>query len=773
MVAVLAAGIAVAYPAGSSPAAGAAGHDGAWRTLTYAGERFSVPASWPVRNLGAEPSTCLRFDRHAVYEGRGATSSSCPPMLAGVTEALQIEPLDTLGQAQAGPDLRLTRIGGQVAEVNTDQAVTQRLTAAFPTAGILVTVSYGADRATAERVLSSFAPAAAGSSTAGRAAPSAVPAGTAAAAASTNTATTNTATTPTGATPSAAAGAAVAGPTIFTGEGFDSCSAPSPAALAAWRQSSPYKALGIYIGGVNRACGDGYLSASWVNAEVAIGWKLFPLYVGPQASCADQGGLVGIPAVPAAAAAQGVAAATDAAAQMAYFGMGAGTPIYYDMESWNTANPACSADVVTFVKAWSIQLEHEGYVPGIYGSADGGIAQDIAPLYGQPGGPLVIDVADWDNGSNTDIPYLSNSVWPEHQRIKQFHGGVAATFGGVTIDIDQDYADSTLVGGFLNPVVDAVSPDDAVVGTTVTITGHYFVKRRTTVSFGGVAATDVVVISPSELTARVPVRSLGTVDVTVSTIGGTSLTTPADQFALDPIVGAASAGTSGGYWLAAGAGQVMNFGAVWRGSKPGAPSPTVGVAADAATGGYWTVTAAGNVNNFDAPFYGSPAHQKLAGPVVGITADPATGGYWVVTSNGSVYNYDAPFYGSLARHALAAPVVGITADPATGGYWLATANGGVDPFHAPFYGSLARHTLPAPVVGIATDPATDGYWLVTANGGVDPFHAAFYGSLARHTLPAPIVSITATATGYLLVSGVGSVAAYHTPWLGSLTVPFG
>jgi hypothetical protein len=48
---------------------------------------------------------------------------------------------------------------------------------------------------------------------------------------------------------------------VFTGYGFDACTAPSTAALTAWT-ASPYRAIGIYLGGVNRACKDGNLTAS-------------------------------------------------------------------------------------------------------------------------------------------------------------------------------------------------------------------------------------------------------------------------------------------------------------------------------------------------------------------------------------------------------------------------------------------------------------------------------------------------------------------------------
>ena len=71
---------------------------------------------------------------------------------------------------------------------------------------------------------------------------------------------------------------------VFTGYGFDACTAPSTAALNAW-SASPYRALGIYLGGVNRACADGNLNASWITSTLAAGWSLLPLYVGLQAPC--------------------------------------------------------------------------------------------------------------------------------------------------------------------------------------------------------------------------------------------------------------------------------------------------------------------------------------------------------------------------------------------------------------------------------------------------------------------------------------------------------
>ncbi|HEX6229026.1 MAG TPA: hypothetical protein VFZ41_06130, partial [Solirubrobacterales bacterium] len=63
--------------------------------------------------------------------------------------------------------------------------------------------------------------------------------------------------------------APVAGPAVFTGLGFDACTAPSPRAMRTWRASSPYQAVGVYIGGINRACSQPNLTSRWVAEQVA------------------------------------------------------------------------------------------------------------------------------------------------------------------------------------------------------------------------------------------------------------------------------------------------------------------------------------------------------------------------------------------------------------------------------------------------------------------------------------------------------------------------
>jgi hypothetical protein len=81
------------------------------------------------------------------------------------------------------------------------------------------------------------------------------------------------------------------------------------------------------------------------------------------------------------------------------------------------------------------------------------------------------------------------------------------------------------------PTVTGVSPNSGTTagGTPVTITGTNF-SGASAVSFGGSPATSFTVNSATQITATSPAHALGTVDVTVTTPGGTSPTTAADRF---------------------------------------------------------------------------------------------------------------------------------------------------------------------------------------------------------------------------------------------------
>jgi hypothetical protein len=91
----------------------------------------------------------------------------------------------------------------------------------------------------------------------------------------------------------------------------------------------------------------------------------------------------------------------------------------------------------------------------------------------------------------------------------------------VTVTVTNPGAQSgSLVNGFtyvVVPTVSSVSPNNgpAAGGTAVTITGTNFAAGAT-VTFGGTAATNVVVVSGTQITATTPAHAAGTVTVTVT-----------------------------------------------------------------------------------------------------------------------------------------------------------------------------------------------------------------------------------------------------------------
>ena len=87
------------------------------------------------------------------------------------------------------------------------------------------------------------------------------------------------------------------------------------------------------------------------------------------------------------------------------------------------------------------------------------------------------------------------------------------------------------------PVLSSITPTSGSIngGTQVTITGTGF-TGATNVSFGPYTATNFTVVSDTQITVvSPPANSSGSVHVTVTTLGGTSATSSADQFSYIPL----------------------------------------------------------------------------------------------------------------------------------------------------------------------------------------------------------------------------------------------
>jgi Domain of unknown function (DUF1906) len=377
-----------------------------WHRVSYDGISLAVPQSWPVLDLARHPSACPRLDVHAVYLGVPGPDPSCPAGTLtphGKTEAVQIWPAST-----ENPDVReATRpvtLAGRTWLTNTDAAETHTITYLLPAASMQVSLSYGADRALALKIASTIR--------AGRAirlAPLSRPG-------------------PVPATPPQG---------LYHGYGFDTCAAPSAAVLKDWL-ASPYRAVGIYIGGINRACAQANLTAAWIAAIRAKGWQYFPLYPGLQASCVQASGDATINA--ADAPAEGRAAAEDAATQAANLGIPAGTPLIYDMEAY----AGCGHEVIRFLNAWDTELHVLGYEAGVYESFSN--IADLIDAAGTITEPDVINYADWDGHATAWSWYMPTTMWTDHHRIHQYLGGHNETWGTVTMDIDNDWLNVNLAG---------------------------------------------------------------------------------------------------------------------------------------------------------------------------------------------------------------------------------------------------------------------------------------------------------------------------------------
>nr|WP_042184890.1 DUF1906 domain-containing protein [Kibdelosporangium sp. MJ126-NF4]CEL16261.1 hypothetical protein [Kibdelosporangium sp. MJ126-NF4]CTQ94185.1 hypothetical protein [Kibdelosporangium sp. MJ126-NF4] len=340
---------ALTSPATAAPGPGKIGT--AERVVDYRGHELTVPADWPVIDLTADPTQCVRFDRNAVYLGKPGPDQRCEARTGPTTDAVLIEPV--------GERTRVTVSGEKYAALATrvDEA-------------------------------------------------------------------------------SEAAKVRSVQPGVYSGLGFDACAAPSQQAMDAWL-GSQFRAVGVYIGGIHRACAQPNLTPAWVGAQVKKGWRLIPTYVGLQAPCTSFRNRIDLDLNTARR--QGREAAVDGIALASKLGMDPGTVIYNDMEAYNIGDGPCSAAVMAFLSGWSDQLRERNYRSGVYSSASSGITDLVRNhdnrAYSRPDH---VWFAWWNGQANVDGGrFLPAGRWAG-QRIHQFLGGHDESYNGVTINIDSN-----------------------------------------------------------------------------------------------------------------------------------------------------------------------------------------------------------------------------------------------------------------------------------------------------------------------------------------------
>ncbi len=375
------------------------------------------------------------------------------------------------------------------------------------------------------------------------------------------------------------------------------------------------------------------------------------------------------------------------------------------------------------------------------------------------------------------------------------------------------------------PTITSLSPTDGSVacGTLVTITGTGF-NGATAADFGSTnPATSFTVVSSTEITATAPVGLRGTVDVTVTTPGGTSALAPSDQFtflssgpiAVTPNSGPITGGTSvviTGSCLAgatavdfgttAATSFTVDSGTSISATSPAGsgtvevtvntpagtsaisasdqftynPPPPVTSSGTASSHGYWLIGSDGGIFSFgSAQFYGSTGSLKLQRPVVGIVPTKDDAGYWLDASDGGVFSFgDTQFYGSIPGlglnpagsglpNSLNAPIVGMVPSNDDGGYFMVARDGGVFAFgDARFAGSCPGiGGCSGAAVAVMPDASGNGYWLVTQTGTVYTFGDASYDGAPGNT-GSPVTSAVSTPNGggYWILTANGTVYNY-------------
>ncbi|MGA5321071.1 glycoside hydrolase domain-containing protein [Streptomyces seoulensis] len=225
----------------------------------------------------------------------------------------------------------------------------------------------------------------------------------------------------------------------FTGRAFDTCTAPSAAAMKAWKTGF-YGAAAVYIGGKNRGCAQPNLTASWVKTVNFQGWKLIPLYVGAQPPCQKSANPEKMTA--ANATSLGATDAKDAVAKASALGMKAGSAVYLDMEPYDTTDKACDNAVLSYVRSFTKTLRGKVYRAGYYGFTSSS-AKAVATATDKTDLPGNLWYALWDqqNTTTTDWPW-GPKTFTNHSRAHQYMVNSKESRGGYTITVDRSAWDA-------------------------------------------------------------------------------------------------------------------------------------------------------------------------------------------------------------------------------------------------------------------------------------------------------------------------------------------
>ena len=413
----------------------------ATKVVRYRSVSVRVPDTWPVVDLDTSPHSCVRLDIDAVYLGTPAAQQDCPAHLVGRGNTVWLGPSATAQHASLLAQ-GSRRPSAACPPRSTEDARSQQRQIDLPSEGVVVRTAWGTDPSAVQDAVATIAPAV-----------GPPPAQPNAPASTTTGGTTPAAylTADRSAAPAAAAAVAATGK-VLTGMAFDTCAAPSVASMSAWRKS-PYAAVGIYIGGSMRACGDGNLSASWVSTVTSQGWGLIPIYVGLQAPCATQSGLAAHLDDPqhGRVPGQGGRQRRRGPGQAVRPRGGVDPLLRHGVLRRHHVVHERRADLPH-------GLDHRSCTPWgtarVRTAAPGSLITDMSKAVAAHSAsftaPDQVWFAHWNGLQTTSdsgsYPAFADAYWASHARLHQYAGASTQSWGGVSISIDQNWVDATLPG---------------------------------------------------------------------------------------------------------------------------------------------------------------------------------------------------------------------------------------------------------------------------------------------------------------------------------------
>ena len=163
----------------------------------------------------------------------------------------------------------------------------------------------------------------------------------------------------------------------------------------------------------------------------------------------------------------------------------------------------------------------------------------IAPNSGSTAGGTVVTITGTDLSGATGVKFGSasgtNLVQVSATELRVTAPAGSAGKVDVTVTTGGGTSANTAADDFTYvvpaPTVTGISPSTGTVagGTVVTVTGTNL-ANATAVKFGSATGTNLTQVSATQVRATAPAGSAGKVDVTVTTAGGTSANTSADDF---------------------------------------------------------------------------------------------------------------------------------------------------------------------------------------------------------------------------------------------------